>query len=210
MRIYAYIDAFNFYYGLTRNTPYRWCNLAELCKLLFPQDGVEQIKVFFGHARPIPGHEGQPARRKVYLRALQTLPNVQLIGSKFNRVDKKLPIVDKLPRVEYVKVRDYVEKQADVNLASHMLLDAFQDKYDLAAVFTNDSDFVTPIQMVRYELHKKVKLMLTTGGRRFGNKDLMKVANSHMAISSQFLELSQFPDRILDAEGREITKPASW
>jgi len=160
MRIYAYIDAFNFYYGLTRNTPYRWCNLAELCKLLFPQDGVEQIKVFFGHARPIPGH--------------------------------------------------YVEKQADVNLASHMLLDAFQDKYDLAAVFTNDSDFVTPIQMVRYELHKKVKLMLTTGGRRFGNKDLMKVANSHMAISSQFLELSQFPDRILDAEGREITKPASW
>jgi hypothetical protein len=36
------------------------------------------------------------------------------------------------------------EKGSDVNLASHLLLDAFQNSFDVGAVLSNDSDLVEP------------------------------------------------------------------
>ena len=40
------------------------------------------------------------------------------------------------------------EKGSDVSLAAHLLNDAWKGLYDAAAVISNDTDLVTPIQMV--------------------------------------------------------------
>jgi hypothetical protein len=33
MKVNVYIDGFNLYYGAVKGTPYRWLNLAEMCRL---------------------------------------------------------------------------------------------------------------------------------------------------------------------------------
>ena len=41
------------------------------------------------------------------------------------------------------------EKGSDVNLASYLLLDAFDRDYEVALVISNDSDLTHPIELVR-------------------------------------------------------------
>jgi hypothetical protein len=46
MKVNVYIDGFNLYYGAVNGTPYRWLNLAEMCRMLLPRDQILQIKYF--------------------------------------------------------------------------------------------------------------------------------------------------------------------
>ncbi len=55
-----------------------------------------------------------------------------------------------------VEVLDTEEKGSDVNLASYLLLDGFEDAYEMAVVVSNDSDLQLPITMVRDRLRKRV------------------------------------------------------
>ena len=52
------------------------------------------------------------------------------------------------PWPDVVKIIKIEEKGSDVNLACHLLLAAFQNSYDVAAVISNDSDLVEPICIV--------------------------------------------------------------
>ena len=36
MKTNVYVDAFNLYYGCCKNTPYRWLDIAQLCRLNCP------------------------------------------------------------------------------------------------------------------------------------------------------------------------------
>ena len=40
------------------------------------------------------------------------------------------------------------EKGSDVNLASHLLRDAFSKKFEVAVLITNDSDLAEPVRIV--------------------------------------------------------------
>jgi hypothetical protein len=42
MRTNVYVDAFNLYYGCLRGTPYRWLDLAALCRRLLPNDEINR------------------------------------------------------------------------------------------------------------------------------------------------------------------------
>ena len=43
---------------------------------------------------------------------------------------------------------DQNEKMTDVNIATHLIIDAFQDRYDMAMLISGDSDLVPPIKAV--------------------------------------------------------------
>ena len=51
------------------------------------------------------------------------------------------------------------KKRSDVNLACHLLLDAFHNNFDVAAVLSNDSELVEPIRIVTQVLGKPVGLL---------------------------------------------------
>jgi len=55
-----------------------------------------------------------------------------------------------------VQVLNSEEKGSDVNLASYLLLDAFENDYEAAIIVSNDSDLAEPISLVRKKLRKKV------------------------------------------------------
>ena len=55
-----------------------------------------------------------------------------------------------------VEILDTEEKGSDVNLASYLLLDGFENDYEMAVVISNDSDLQLPIRMTRTKLGKQL------------------------------------------------------
>ena len=45
-RTYVYIDGFTLYYGCLKGTPYKWLDLLALCRVMLPNDALDQIKYF--------------------------------------------------------------------------------------------------------------------------------------------------------------------
>lgn len=47
IRVYVYVDGFNFYYGALKGTPWKWINLVELSKRLVPSNfTISKVKYF--------------------------------------------------------------------------------------------------------------------------------------------------------------------
>jgi uncharacterized LabA/DUF88 family protein len=44
------------------------------------------------------------------------------------------------------------EKGSDVNLASHLLRDAYTKRFEVAVLITNDSDLAEPVRIVAQEI----------------------------------------------------------
>jgi hypothetical protein len=74
----VYIDGFNLFYGSLRKTPYRWLNLSALCSRLLPANKITKIKYFTAAVSARPDDPGQPTRQQAYLRALATLPEIEI------------------------------------------------------------------------------------------------------------------------------------
>ncbi len=75
----VYIDGFNFYYGAVRGTRFKWLNLEACFRRLRQNDQLRRVHYF---TAIIDGGQKR-ARQKQYLRALATLPLVNVILGKF-------------------------------------------------------------------------------------------------------------------------------
>jgi uncharacterized LabA/DUF88 family protein len=203
----VYIDAFNLYFGCLKGTPYKWLNIAELCRLSLPAHyHVNRIRYFTALVTPRPANPQAHVRQQTLLRALQTLPNVTIHYGTFLAKTKRRPLttpVAGLPR--FVDVFDTEEKGSDVNLATYLLFDAFKNEYDAAVVVSDDSDLVEPIRIVRREFHKHVRVLSPRGKSR----QLSLAATRFQQITVAALRAAQFPTTLTDAVGT-ITKPAGW
>lgn len=101
------------------------------------------------------------------------------------------------------------EKGSDVNLAVHLVNDAWAGSFDAAIVISNDTDLVEPIRIVAQQLGKPVYL-LTPPGRFGAAKPLVSAATHQRHIRPSHLLSSQFPDPLTDAAGAVISKPTAW
>jgi len=122
-----------------------------------------------------------------------------------------------------VKVLYTEEKGSDVNLASHLLYDAFVHDYEAAVIMSNDSDLAEPVRMVKVLLKKKIGILNPQINRpeyrgADGTIDYRKVkfsyelrryANFYKPITEEALAQSQFPDELTDSVGT-FRKPAGW
>ena len=157
IRTNIYIDGFNFYYRALRGTAYRWLGIGKLAHLLLPRNQINRIRYFTAVVTSRPSDPTQAQRQQAYLRALRTIPNLTVHYGHFLANTKRRPLARQPqtgPRV--VEVLDSEEKGSDVNLASHLLMDGFEEDYELAVVISNDSDLQLPVRMVRTRLGKQV------------------------------------------------------
>src|SRR5437899_1255453 len=74
----VYVDAFNLYYGSLKGTPYRWLDLGALCARLLPKDQINRIRYFTATVSARPDNPNAPQRQQVYLRALETIPDLSI------------------------------------------------------------------------------------------------------------------------------------
>ena len=145
----------------------------------------------------------------MYLRALATLPSVAVHFGFFQRSQKKMQLVQPLADgTTMVKVHKLEEKGSDVNLATYLLLDAFQNEYDGAAVITNDSDLAEPIRITRDVLGKRIEVLDPCGDGRT-SAELAKVATFYKPIRLGAIAASLFPAELTDRKGT-FHKPATW
>lgn len=207
MRTNVYVDAFNLYYRAVKGTSYKWLNLFKLCNLALKKNQINKIRYFAALIRPRPNDPQQAQRQQLYIRALLTLPNASVHYGTFLSNPKRLPLHPPKPGLPTtVQVLNTEEKGSDVNLATFLLCDGYEDDYEVAVVVSNDSNLVTPIEVVRTRLKKPV-ILLSPAARP--NAELSKAATFVRQIRTGVLAASQFPPTLRDANGT-INKPVGW
>jgi len=208
LKTYVYIDGFNLYYGALKGTPYKWLDPAALCKLLLPGHNLLKIRYFTAHIKSRPHDPDAPTRQQIYLRALRTLPNLEIHLGQFLTHAVWMPdATSTLIPPRKLQVLKTEEKGSDVNLASHLLLDGFRKSYETGVLITNDSDLFEPIRMVKSELGLKVGIL--NPNLRASRVLLPPAVNFMKSIRAGALKLSQFPSSLSDANG-VFQKPKAW
>ena len=82
-RTTIYVDGFNLYYRAVRNTPHKWLNLMALFRdVLRPTNNITKIRYF---TAMVSGKtdQGMPQRQQTYLRALATIPELEVHKGRF-------------------------------------------------------------------------------------------------------------------------------
>lgn len=204
-----YIDGFNLYFSALRKSPNKWLNPEKLFTLLFPDDTIKRIKYFTARVKPRPDDPGQPVRQSTYLRALATVPSIEIIFGHYRSYAKWLPTAQSVrsgKKLKFVEVIKTDEKGSDVNLAAHLMSDAFKKDFEQGVVVSNDTDLVEPVRFVHAELGLRVGI---ANAYQYPGKSLTDNADFFRLIRQGVLAASQFPDTLTDKIGT-FSKPGNW
>jgi len=206
MKTFIYLDGFNFYYGAVKDTPYKWLDFKKLfSNILSSHNQIVSIKYFTarvtGKLDP-----NQPIRQETYLRGLQAyIPEIQIYYGHFLSHQVSAPLAHPSKNQRFEQVIKTEEKGSDVNLAIHLLNDAWLGLYDCAVVVSNDSDLAESMRLVKAQHNKVIGLILPS--QRRPSKQLATYADFIKSVRKGTLAKSQLPNPI---PGTNIQKPKSW
>jgi hypothetical protein len=96
------------------------------------------------------------------------------------------------------------EKGSEVNLAPHLLRDAFSKEFEVAVLSTNDSDLAEPVRIVSHELGLPVGIL---NPHQFHSRELRRTPPSSRGSGRVDLVACQFQRTITDRKGT-FAKPA--
>ena len=196
-----YVDGFNLYNRAVKNTPFKWLDLRALAETLFQNDDIQRICYFTAIVRSRPNDPQQKARQQAYLRALATLPGLEIHFGEFRERIKYRPLARPKPGdPAYVRIRDTEEKGSDVNLATRLLVDGFTGDYQQAVVVSNDSDLAAPIRYVSRDLGLRV-VVVNPDSQTSTHNDLVDSATYVRRLWKSHLRKSQLPPSLTDVHG---------
>lgn len=210
LRTSIYVDGFNLYFGALKGTPYKWLNIEAMCTaLLNPENKIDCIKYFTAYVSGTgaPQNQQRALDQQVYVRAMRrTCPSLEVITGTFSTFEVTKRLVTPVNGQKVAKVYETTEKGSDVNLAVHLVNDAWLDRYDCAVVVSGDSDLAESINLVRKH-HKKKVVGVISPGKRSMSKKLIYASNFVRAITTTVLQNSQLPSHI---PGSTLFKPKDW
>ena len=169
----------------------------------------------------IPTKADTARKHHLYLQALKTLQNIEIVYGKHKRrrikgklIKFDLKLNKEIITNQTVKIFKPEEKETDVNIASHIVYDACKENISCVVLLSNDTDLKTPLKFVKYRLKKKVVIITPT--KRLDNPDepicsnkshieLRKLSNVNLCIEENHLKNSQFPDVV-----NGISRPKDW
>ena len=211
MKTFIYIDGFNLYYSL-KDTPYKWLDLQKLSGfyLNLKQHKIIKIKYFTAQVKRKLNDSSNVTRQNMYLRALHTVPNLETIFGQFKKRQVRGVLCDFEDRKQLnkniVKIQKWEEKKSDVNIATHLVADAYQNKFECAVLLSNDADLTPPLLHIK---HKLKKLVIVISPYEKISAQLKKSSHFYKAISPTVLGQCQFPEKIKDTKG-EFFCPPKW
>jgi uncharacterized LabA/DUF88 family protein len=214
-RAILYVDGFNLYYGTLAQSPYRWLDLDLLAQRLRPLDQIEKVRYFTAMV-------SGPTRtnQETYLRALATTPRVEVVLGSFKK--KTVECINQNCPGPHRKRRFFQtqeEKRTDVNIALHMLDDAYRGICDRIVLISGDSDLVPAIEMVisrfpaiKVNVYIPVPVLNPPQGARERSykKELRNVSTTVRELPSQLLPHSLFPDPLVMPDGTSAKMPLAW
>jgi len=203
VKVIVYVDGFNLYFGLKESgyKKYYWLNIRLLAeKLLMFNQELAYTKYFTARITDDPHKE---KRQATYIEALETLRDYKDFDIYYGHY-RKDPY--KCPKCKCIyKVPN--EKKTDVNIATEMLLDAFDDKFDKALLISADSDLIPPIEAIKNKYSERDVIVVFPPGRY--SADLEKVTTC-FHLSRAKLAQSRFPDKVKKADGFILERPIGW
>ena len=204
MATIVYVDGFNFYYGAVRGTAHKWVDIEAVCRRLLPRDDIVKIRYFTARVTERPNDLQPPVRQDMYLRALATNPLIALHYGRFVTRRARLPLASDTNAI--VEVLRTEEKGSDVNLATYLLLDAFQGRCDTAVVVSNDSDLAEPVRIAREECGIPVGVINPHDPKK---RSRWLKGTFFKQLRPSVIAQCQLPPALRDAEGK-IRKPEGW
>ena len=204
-KVNVYIDGFNLYYGAVKGSPYKWLDLGALCRHMLPNDSLQSIEYFTAIVSGRPSDPTMPVRQQVYLRALRTIPILKISYGHFLTHSCRMVLTGTNPP-QKVWVDKTEEKGSDVNIAAHLLRDAYGKKFETAVIITNDSDLLEPVKIVRQELNFPVGIL---NPHTHHSAALKSQATFMKRIRQSDVASCQFPPNMKDSKG-PFHKPSTW
>lgn len=214
MVAHVYVDGFALYHMCFRgprneaNQSLKWLDLVALSRAILPDEDVDLVRYYTARVGDTPEDDQRASRQDVYLRALATLPEISIHQGLFHTNKREVRLVrcpEGIDPVRTARVRQ--EKGSDVSLATHLLLDAFDERCNVALLLTNDSDLVEPVRIVRDRFRLRVVVISPD---TVVAKALARAATHARPLDRRLLATSQLPNPVMDRGGRQIRRPVTW
>jgi len=199
-RVIVYVDGFNLYFGmLEAGLDYcKWLDIQLLIKnLLLSNQELHEIKYFTSRVSNNPDKQ---KRQTTYIEALEST-DIRIFYGHYQRDAVECNRCGNIwPK--------YNEKMTDVNIATQIIIDAYQDNFDMAMLISGDSDLVPPIKAVHENFNQK-RVFVAFPPKRHNNS-VSLVAKGSMTIGRKKLVDSQFATSVKKKNGYILSKPADW
>lgn len=198
-RVIVYIDGFNLYFGMTvKWKDIKWLNVQQLSQS-FLKGNQELISTKYFTAR-VSNNNSKQIRQTKYIEALDAIGVEITYGQYQSNMEecKRCGNVWSNPK----------EKMTDVNIATQMIIDAYQDKYDTAILISGDSDLVPPINAI-HDNFKNKKVVVAFPPNR-NNISVRHVAKGSFIIGRKKLKDNQLPEEVTKKDGYVLKKPLEW
>jgi len=191
-RVRCYIDGYNVYHAIDDINRSRrgalshlkWLDLRALMHHFIDPNVHEILGVSYFSAY-MTWRSGREARHRAYIKALEHVGVKPILGQF-----KKKDAYCKNCKTTY-QARE--EKESDVNIATHLVSDAYENNFDQAFLITNDSDLLGPIRLVRAKFSKKGLKIIAPPFRKH-SKELWGIATHRAHILQAHLETSRLPE----------------
>jgi len=205
-RATAFIDGFNLYHAIDdlRRDHLKWLNLKVLAQIFAPPSHftLNQVLYFSAYATWKPDSY---RRHRTFVKALEVTGVIPIMGNFKEKDEECLGCGRSWKRHE--------EKETDVNIALRILKGAYDDDYDLAVVFSADSDLVPALDMIRRPpLSKSIKLVTPSNHKNCAS--LVTAAGGpdrHRRLRPIHIERCLLPATLTDPTGKVlVTLPPEW
>lgn len=202
VRVAAYVDGFNLYFGLKarHGRRYLWLDLQALALgLMRPGQTLEQITYFTARVRNDP--EGLQ-RQSDYLDALAShSPLVTIVDGRFQEKPRHCRNCGAAWTV-------YEEKETDVSIAAALIEDAVLDRYDTALLISADSD-LCPAIITMKRLRPEKRIIAAFPPRRH-SADLKYAVDGYLPIGDDKIRKAQLPPEVVNNAGITLRRPKHW
>ncbi|NTW28012.1 MAG: NYN domain-containing protein [Coriobacteriia bacterium] len=218
VRARVYFDGFNFYYGAfvdknggpSPRAAYKWLDLRRFCENVLPRTyDIGVIRYFTTPSFDAPAGNAR-TRQFTYLSALEEYSDITVHSdSHFERRTKKRRLANPENHTcgrEKVTVSYLEEKGADVNLATHLLLDCFNEEFEVAVIVSDDSDLQGTVNAVIRNFHKDV-VVINVRKRTNSYDGALEVFK---ASKPEYYTNNQLPLEIALSGGKTLRCPVAW
>jgi hypothetical protein len=141
-RVIVYIDGFNLYFGLMQKgwQKYLWLDLKKFAVSLLRSG---QILI---HTKYFTSRISKPvSKQRLQSNLIDALNALTEFSIYYGRYQAEVRTCENCGFNAIISN----EKKTDVNIATELLVDAFQDKFDTAILVTADADLTAPIVAIR-------------------------------------------------------------
>lgn len=199
-RVIAYVDGFNLYFGIRDAGfhKFRWLDVIKLVQsILEPHQTLMCVKYFTSRVKNNPEKQ---KRQSIYIDALES-SGVLIIYGNYQDISTECNRCGNIWRIAK-------EKMTDVNIATELIVDAYEDKYDMALLISGDSDLTPPINAIHRLFYNK-RVFIAFPPRRHNQSMSLSARGSEIIGRKRLLD-SQFEPEVISKSGYRLQIPKEW